>query len=72
MSFNFVKVSILAKEDVKEKIPTEEKESVSNGLDLALKNRILNLILVPIEKLDKRNINLLDYIGFVDEDNIIE
>ncbi|MBD3196747.1 MAG: hypothetical protein GF317_16945 [Candidatus Lokiarchaeota archaeon] len=53
------------KEKDKEKVETKEKLDLS----LELRKRIKNLDLKPISKEKLEDINLLDYIGFIDEEN---
>ncbi len=60
----------MAREDIKEKVfdmTKKTKEELKIELDLTLKNRILALDIMPIEKKTSRDFSLLDYIGFIDE-----
>jgi len=56
--------SIEKKEDAQLK-----KEYKKVDLEQELRNRILKLDLKPIKKEEYEDINLLDYVGFVDKDD---
>ena len=68
----------LTKENIKEKHNEKSHDLIieinnsDNELDAELKNRILNLNLKPIEKKKAKNFSLLDYIGFIDENEVKE
>lgn len=71
----------MTKEDIKGKISgiakdsekiLKENEKLKIELDAALKKRILNLDLKPIEKKNAKNYSLLDYIGFIDKDIVAD
>lgn len=47
----------------------KEEETLKIELEMDLRKRILNLNLKPIEKKDSKDLNLLDYIGFVDKND---